>query len=146
MINSINLLGQWVGQFTYGPEYGEEMQGKKVQFRIFINHFTHGQFKGSSVDTDGFGANFDTAIINGFLMDDFISFTKDYPDYFIIDDIGQKVKDRSNIKPRLSYKGYFDFRLGLFSGQWELWANEELARDGSIIDIFTGTWEMMKDV
>jgi hypothetical protein len=145
MKNSINLSGQWIGHFTYGPEYGGEMHGEKVQFRIFINEFSGGQFKGTSVDIEGFGANMDTAIINGFLTDDFISFTKEYPDYFIIDNNGQNIKDPSNVKPRLSYEGHYNFRSKFFNGQWELWTNEELAGEGSIVDIFTGTWEMTKD-
>ncbi len=145
MTNSINLNGQWIGYFTYGPEYGEEMNGEKIQFRIFINEFFDGQFKGTSVDIEGFGANTDTAIINGFLADDFISFTKEYPDFFIIDDNGEKISDPSNVKPRLCYEGHYNFSSKIFSGQWELWANEELAVEGSIVDIFTGTWEMKKD-
>ena len=145
MTNSINLSGQWIGHFTYGPEYGEEMHGEKVQFRIFINEFRGGQFQGTSVDIEGFGSNMDTAIINGFLADDFISFTKEYPDYFVLDVNGQKIIDPSNVKPRLSYEGHYNFRSKTFNGQWELWANEELAGDGSIVDIFTGTWEMLKD-
>jgi hypothetical protein len=141
----ISMHGQWIGQFVYGPEYGEEMHGEKVQFRLFINEFESGKFKGTSVDIEGFGANMDTATINGFIADDFISFTKEYPDYFIIDDNGRTIKDPSNVKPRLSYEGHYNFRSKFFSGQWELWANEELAGEGSMVDIFTGTWEMTKD-
>ncbi len=145
MTKSINLSGQWVGHFTYGPEYGEEMQGEKVQFRLFISEFGDGQFKGTSVDTEGYGANFDTAVINGFLADDFISFTKEYPDYFIIGEEGEKVKDSSIVNPRLSYEGEYNFHSKSFSGEWELWTNEELAGDGSIVDISSGTWVMNKD-
>ena len=145
MIKSINLSGQWIGHFTYGPEYGKEMHGEKVQFRFFISESGGGQFNGTSVDTEGYGANFDTALINGFLTDDFISFTKEYPDYFIIDEKGEKVNDPSTVKPRLSYEGQYNFHLESFSGHWELWANEELAGDGSVVDIFTGTWDMTKD-
>ena len=145
MKKSINLSGQWLGQFTYGPEYGEEMHGEKVQFRLFISELGGGQFKGTSVDIEGFGANFDTAIINGFLADDFISFTKEYPDYFIIDEKQEIIKDPSTVKARLSYEGQYNFHSNSFNGQWELWANEELAGDGSNVDIFTGTWDMIKD-
>jgi hypothetical protein len=145
MANSINLSGQWIGQFIYGPEYGGQMHGEKVQFRLFINEKSAGQFSGISVDIEGYGANMDTATINGFLVDDFISFTKEYPDNFIIDDNGQQVEDRSNVKPRLSYQGHYNFHSKSFNGEWELWANEELAGEGSIVDIFSGTWEMTKD-
>lgn len=145
MANSINISGQWIGHFEYGPEYGDDFFGEKVQFRFFLNETDEGQFKGTSVDIEGFGANMDTATINGFLTDDFISFTKEYPAFYIIDEKGNKFREPSNQQPRLSYSGYYNSRLNIFSGQWELWANEELAGDGSIVDIFTGKWEMRKD-
>lgn len=141
----ISMHGQWIGQFVYGPEYGDEMHGEKVQFRLFINECSSGQFNGTSVDMEGYGANMDTAIIKGFVNDDFISFTKEYPDYLIIDENRQIIKDPSNVKPRLNYEGHYNLLSKSFSGQWELWANEELSGEGSIVDIYTGTWEMTKD-
>lgn len=143
--NKVSMSGQWAGHFVYGPEYGPEIHGEKVQFRLFLNELEKGQFNGTSVDIDGFGANLDTAIINGFLTDDFISFTKEYPDHYIIGDNGETLQDPSNIKHRLSYEGQYNYRTKTFSGQWELWANEELAGEDSIVDIFTGAWEMIKD-
>jgi hypothetical protein len=64
-----------------------------------------GQFNGTSVDMEGYCANMDTAIIKGFVNDDFISFTKEYSDYLIIDENRQTIKDPSTIKPRLNYEG-----------------------------------------
>ena len=144
MKNSINLLGQWIGQFIYGPEYGEGMWGEKVQFRLFINELSSGQFSGTSVDVEGYGANMDISIIKGFLTDDFISFTKEYSEHFIIEENGEQIKYPSKLKPRLSYEGHYNFRSKSFNGEWELWANEKLAGEVSIVDIFTGTWEMTK--
>jgi hypothetical protein len=42
-------------------------------------------------------------------------------------------------------RGHYNLHSKSFSGQWELWANEELSGEGSIVDIYTGTWEMTKD-
>jgi hypothetical protein len=145
MEKSIRLTGQWLGSFVYGPEYGDEIYGERVQFRFYIEEVGDGQFNGTSVDIVGYGANFDTAIITGFLKDDFISFTKEYPKYFIIDENGMALEDTSSLKPRLIYSGQFNSNTGFFIGQWEFWANEMLSGDGSIVDIFTGTWEMTRD-
>lgn len=145
MTNSITLTGQWIGYFVYGPEYGEEMYGEKVQFRFFLEDLEDGQFKGTSVDIEGAGVNMDTATIKGFLTDDFISFTKEYPTYYLIDENGQSSVDTTNPKPQLSYTGQYNSQMKSFSGQWELWANEKLENNGSFGDIFTGTWEMTKD-
>lgn len=144
MNRPIDLAGQWAGHFVYGPEFGPEMHGEKVQFRIFVDEFFNGRFKALCVDVEGFESNMDKAVINGFLEEDFISFTKEYPVYFVIDETGKKIKDSSGTKPRLSYEGHYNFRTKIFSGQWELWANEELACEGSVVDIFTGTWQMSK--
>jgi len=37
MDKSIPLLGQWLGYFEYGPEYGEELAGERVEFRLFAD-------------------------------------------------------------------------------------------------------------
>ena len=146
MINSIFLVGQWVGQFVYGQEYGDEIFGEKVQFRLFVEKFEAGEFTGKSVDVDGFGANLNEAIIKGFIQDDLISFTKEYQPYFIIDETGNTCNDPSNQKPRLSYKGVYNKNQQSFCGEWEFWTNEILDGErGSFVDIFTGTWDMKKD-
>ena len=145
MTNSITPSGQWIGHFSYGPQFGNEMHGEKVQFRFFLEDLGGGQFKGTSVDVEGYGNNLDTATIKGFVKDGFISFTKEYPEYYIIDENGKTSVDTSNPQPRLSYSGQYDSRTKTFRGEWELWANEELSGEGSIVDIFTGTWEMTKD-
>ena len=55
------------------------------------------------------------------------------------------IKDPSYLKSRLFYEGNYNFLLKVFKGHWELWANEILSGSCSIVDIFTGTWEMNKD-
>ena len=145
MTNYIALSGTWIGRFVYGPEFGKDMHGERVQFRFFLEDLENGQFKGTSVDIEGPGANMNTATIRGFLTGDFISFTKQYPQYFIIDENGMTLVDTSKPQPRLSYSGQYNSRMKSFRGEWELWANEELAGESSIVDIFTGTWEMTRD-
>jgi hypothetical protein len=146
MAASNTLTGQWVGQYTYGPEFGDEMYGQNVQFRLFLKDAGNGQFTGTSVDIEGFGANMDKATVNGFIDGNFISFTKEYPKNFIIDEDGHTHEDQANSHPRLSYSGSLDKSLNAYRGTWELWVNEVLDGErGSFVDIFTGTWEMKKD-
>ena len=143
MENIISLEGQWGGTFVYGPEYGEKMHGEKVEFKFFLKDRPDNQFEGTSVDVDGFGTNMDTAIIIGFMDGDTISFTKEYSKHFVLTDDG--VEDASP-SPRLHYIGEYNSNSKSFSGTWELWANEELTPNGSIVDIFTGIWSMQKDI
>lgn len=146
MNRKISLSGQWTGFFVYGPEYGEKMHGEKVQFRLFLQETDDGQFEGKGVDIEGIGANFDEAVIKGFMEGTFISFTKEYEEYFFIED-GNKILDADlSPFPRLSYTGEYNERSKTFSGQWEIWTNERSFDTGTLVDIGTGFWEMIKDV
>ena len=145
MINSISLSGHWIGFFTYGPDYGEGMAGKKVHFRLFIEDLNDGQFQGKCVDTEGIGASFDTSIVKGFLDHTFISFTKEYPTNYLVDEKGNKILDTRNPPPRLSYSGQYNNKAKSFIGKWEIWANERPYGEGSLVNILTGNWEMYKD-
>jgi hypothetical protein len=88
MSNSIDFTGQWVGYFTYGQEYGEEVVGEKVQFRLFVDSFKDELFSGRSVDLEGIGANYEVAQIKGYIDGHFISFTKEYPHFYGLDEAG----------------------------------------------------------
>lgn len=147
MAKTISLSGQWTGFFVYGSDYGENMHGEKVQFRLFLRDIQDGQFEGKGVDLEGVGANFDEAIIKGFVDGTFISFTKEYEEYFFIDEEGNKILEADhNPSPRLSYSGEYNERSKTFSGEWEIWTNERPFDTGTLVDIGTGKWEMMKDV
>jgi hypothetical protein len=145
MLTSISLSGQWVGYFTYGPDYGNQIHGEKVRFRLFLKEIIDGQFEGKCVDMEGFGANMNTATIKGFLSDDLISFTKEYPGYLLIDETGETHEGISNPYPRLHYTGNYNSQRKSFDGEWEIWANERPAGDGTFVDILTGSWEMTKE-
>ena len=134
MANAISLGGQWVGYFSYGPEYGKELYGQKVEFRLFLDDLGNGEFAGKCIDTKG--SDFQTSIIKGFVVEDFINFFKEYPNHFIIDED----------KPGhiLTYSGFYDNKEQSFKGEWEIWTNDRSFTDGSF-DVLTGSWAMEKD-
>jgi hypothetical protein len=102
------------------------MHGEKVQFRLFFRDIQDGQFEGKGVDLEGAGANFDEAIIKGFVDGTFISFTKEYEEYFFIHEESNKILVADyNPSPRLSYSGEYNERSKTFSGEWEIWTNEK---------------------
>jgi hypothetical protein len=142
---SIDFRGQWIGYFTYGPEYGEDVAGEKVQFIIFVDSFNNGEFVGRSVDTEGIGATFEVAQLKGFIEDNFISFTKQYPHFYGLDEAGNTVADKTKQHPMVSYAGEYNAATKTFSGQWEL--RLEIAPVGEywLEDICTGSWEIHKD-
>lgn len=139
------MRGQWVGYFSYGPEYGEELVGEQVQFRLFIDRCDNGVFEGKSIDLEGVGANFELAEVKGFVDGDFISFTKQYPNLYSIDESGNTVVDQSRSHPIVSYTGAYDSRSKTYSGEWELRMEIQPIGEYWLEDICTGKWEIRKD-
>lgn len=142
---NIQLAGQWFGFFSYGPEYGAFLVNEKVTFSILIEEVFNHQFKGKCIELEGIGASTELSNIEGFLENEFISFTKEYPTNNFIDEKGNAVyfEDTSNL--RLSYKGKFNRFNQTFNGTWEIWSNEVPSGDGVFVNISTGTWELSKD-
>jgi hypothetical protein len=99
MSKTIDFTGQWVGFFSYGPEYGEEFAREKVEFRIFIDDFNEGEFAGRAVDLEGFGASYEIAQVKGYVDGDFISFTKEYPHYYYMDEARNTFEDKTKSIP-----------------------------------------------
>lgn len=145
MSNSILLNGQWMGHFTYGSEYGEELNGEKVQFRLFIEWHENGQFRGKSIDLEGIGANFEIAQVKGFLQENFISFTKEYPHFYGVDENGRISHNEEQPHPVVCYEGQFDEYLKIFRGEWELEIDIKPFGEDWAIDVYRGTWEIRRD-
>jgi hypothetical protein len=143
--NRISLAGQWYGFFSYGPEYGEELEGQKVIFSLLIEETFNNKFKGKCIELEGIGASTEVSTIEGFIENNFISFRKEYSTYYTIDEEGKEGLHEDLLQPRLSYAGTYNTDKQIFSGAWEIWSNERAAGDGTFVDICTGQWEISKD-
>jgi hypothetical protein len=142
---SVSMFGQWIGHFEYGPEYGEELAGEKVQFRAFIENFNNGEFEGKTVEVNGVGANFEQATVKGFLEGSFISFTKQYPHYYGFDENNNAIEDKSQAHPLVNYEGHYDALTKTFKGEWEMRIDVEPVGNGWMEEVCTGKWELRKD-
>jgi len=143
MATSISLGGQWVGYFSYGPEYGEELYGEKVAFRLFLDDLGNGEFTGKCIDSESKDSNPETSIVKGFVVEDFINFIKKYPSHFFIDEQGNNIIDEEKPGHLLTYTGLYDKKEKSFKGEWEIWTNDKHFTDGSF-DVLTGIWAMEK--
>ena len=139
------IEGQWVGYYELGPEYGQINTGERVEFRLFIDQSNDGQFSGTSVDYDGYGANFDIAKIQGFIDGQLISINKEYNDNLVIDEIGNTYTDNSRPKPKIHYTGTYNYKLNRYEGVFEVLCNDIPFGDGDIVEVLTGKWEAWKD-
>lgn len=141
-MNTLLYIGQWQGFFQYGPEYGEIVGGKEAEFRLFIEEFKEGQFSGRIIDWEGFGVNGETADVKGFISEEFISFTKQYSQFFIIDELGKSEVLKDLPGHKVVYEGRFDKKSNSFVGSWEIAVVMEDVAEYTFNEISTGTWRM----
>mgnify|MGYP003578176161 FL=1 len=76
--------------------------------------------RGKSIDLEGIGANYEVAEVKGFLKEDFISFSKQYPHYYEIDEWGNTLTDKNSPHPQIHYEGYYDAHSKKITGSWEM--------------------------
>jgi len=145
MDNPIPLLGQWLGYYEYGPDYGERFEGQQVQFRIFVDAQQNGQFQGRCIDFDGFGANLLVAQIIGFVDGNVISFTKHYPSHFSTDDDGNCTIDESRPHSVINYQGIYDRTRNIIYGDWDIRTEVEYFFLMKRTYVVKGSWEMKND-
>ena len=143
--NQIVMAGQWYGYYSYGPEYGDKLEGEKVIFSLLIEEVFNNKFKGKCIELEGIGASTDVSTIEGFIENSFISFRKEYPTYYIIDERGKEIPYEEQLHPRLSYSGSYNPAKQTFYGSWEIWSYERPAGEETLVDIATGKWEISKD-
>ena len=145
MDKSIPLLGQWLGYFEYGPEYGEELAGERVAFRLFVDAVKNYKFEGKIADLDGAGSAYEVLPVNGFVRDEFISFTKEYPHRSDLDEYGNFVTDEESPVHVVNYQGAYDPSTGIVSGDWDITTDLEVTALKREQYISSGTWAMKKD-
>jgi hypothetical protein len=135
-------LGQWQGFYQYGPAYGEYVEGKEAEFRLFIEEFKDGEFKGRAIDWDGFGTNGEVSLVNGFVEDGFISLTKKYSRSYIIDEWGNHLEEEGKEGHIVEYEGFFDRASNCFTGTWEIVTDLEHTQELTLQHVVGGTWSM----
>jgi hypothetical protein len=140
----ISVQGQWYGYFSYGPDYGPELEGEKVVFSLLISQQGDGQFVGKCIELEGIGASREVSTIKGFVDGSTISFQKEYATYSTIDEQGNEGSYQGGLEPRISYQGVFDAKTNSFNGSWEIWGNEVPYGDETLVDICTGNWQISR--
>lgn len=82
--------------------------------------------------------------MKGYVLQNTIHFVKEYTKDYEFSDDGTVTESGLHCKPILTYDGEFDYRINSYTGQWELEANLGPTINGDLLDICTGTWEMIK--
>jgi hypothetical protein len=133
----------WKGFFTYQEGYESIDQYLEVDFSMELT-FTDNSFTGISSDSES-AAFFDKpATVKGFIVENTISFVKNYPCNYYKNENGEIVLDRDSKHPDIFYLGFFDEDKKCFSGTWEMTLYEEAYGDDFLEEIANGEFEMRR--
>jgi hypothetical protein len=137
-----NISGKWKGEYICGPEY-ENHQGRTVEFILELIE-NSGLIRGICIDFATKEYFSEPITVSGFIDNDFISFTKQYPFTYFIDEQGKVIIDRSKPHPEITYSGEFDRETNTFVGEWDIVVDSQKFGDGYFDDSLTGTWTMKR--
>ena len=144
MENSIKISGVWNGELTFGEEYGPDLQNKTKQFRLVLDE-KDGDVTGECIDTGGTGVIPEPATINGFFEEDMVSFIKQYPACYIIDQKGGTMMIPEKISPEFNFSGYYNAEKDTFEGDWHVVFEIKQLTFGFAEYALSGTWSMKRE-
>jgi hypothetical protein len=118
----MDITGIWVGTAIYGDGY-EKIAGRRNDFMLTIIE-TDGEITGSLIDQECVFV-FKSAIpITGFLNDETISFTRNYPYYYYSSEKpGHFYVNKKSPPYEVLYSGDYNAEKAYFVGSWELATN-----------------------
>ncbi|HBG71203.1 MAG: hypothetical protein A2W93_12325 [Bacteroidetes bacterium GWF2_43_63] len=137
-----SLTGKWEGEYTLGPEY-ESDEGKTFEFILDLIA-ENGTFVGKCIEREMSEQLVEPIIISGFWNEELISFTKQYPFSYYIDENGELVIDRTKEHPEIVYTGVYNSLSDCFSGDFEMVIESIPGSDCWIESVLTGKWLMKK--
>src|SRR4030042_5234380 len=144
MENNIRISGIWLGELTYGEEYGQDLQNKKMNFKLILEE-KDGDITGECHDTDGTGVIPEPASINGFVEEDMISFVKQYPAFYILNQTGEVIMIPDRDPPEFNYSGYYNAENDAFEGDWHVVFEIKQLTFGFAEYALSGTWNMKRE-
>jgi hypothetical protein len=144
MDNMIKVSGIWYGELTYGEEYGPDLQDKKMNFRLVLEE-NDGDITGECVDIGGTGVIPEPASVNGFVEEDVISFVKQYPSFYIINQKGEVQMIPDKEPPEINYMGYYNIENDTFEGDWHVVFEIKQLTFGFAEYALSGTWNMKRE-
>jgi hypothetical protein len=129
----------WKGKYCYEEEFNDS---KSFAFELKID-CTANEFQGISIEEEFTTLTNDSPTVNGFIDNDHISYTLQYPYQFDIAEDGSTIIDRSKPGHEVIYEGYFNAETGNWEGEWEIEVDEiKLAQELYQTHSISGSWKM----
>jgi hypothetical protein len=129
----------WKGKYSYEPEF-DILNAHSFEL---ILEYEANQFIGIAVEEEFTSLTNESPTVTGFIDGDTISFTKQYPFEYMIEDNGQITIDRAKPGHEVIYEGHYNSELGQWEGEWEIIADEiKLSAVEYEMDLVYGSWRM----
>lgn len=129
----------WKGRYSYEPEF-DILNSHPFEL---ILEFESDHFEGVAIEDEFTTLTNESPNVNGFIDADLISFTKQYPFQFELDENGQLVIDRSLPGHEVVYEGRFKPEIGQWEGTWEIITDEvKLSAEEYKTEMVYGSWRM----
>ena len=118
----VYLKQNWSGYFTY-PIYDEKgefvNQEHRIPFDMTISIHDN-IFIGTAIDQESKHLFDKPAEVKGFIEKNLISFTKQYPCLYFINDQGELAIDPDKPHPEIRYTGFLNDDKNEIMGKWEM--------------------------
>jgi hypothetical protein len=136
------ISGKWKGTYIYVSEDGTE--GKSKSFDMILREEEDDEFTGEIVDTSENSQNTEVAKVNGFIMEDTLSFVKQYPYLFFYNEKGELQIDKSKPHPEIHYHG--EIKENEIAGEWDMEIGTKQFYRDYYSKMMSGRWQVKKVV
>ncbi len=136
------ISGKWKGTYIYVSEDGTE--GKSKSFDMILREEEDDEFAGEIVDTSENSQNTEVAKVNGFIMEDTLSFVKQYPYLFFYNEKGELQIDKSKPHPEIHYHG--EIKENEIAGEWDMEIGTKQFYGDYYSKMMSGRWQVKKVV
>ncbi len=136
------ISGKWKGTYIYVSEDGTE--GKSKSFDMILREEEDDEFTGEIVDTSENSQNTEVAKVNGFIMEDTLSFVKQYPYLFFYNEKGELQIDKSKPHPEIHYHG--EIMENEIAGEWDMEIGTKQFYGDYYSKMMSGRWQVKKVV
>ena len=134
------LTGKWKGSYNYYDEDDQFCDETYFEMDILIDN---GVITGEINDADEKVTIPMVAKVDGFCENNSISFIKQYPALWYIDEKGNVIIDESKKHPEIHYQG--DIKDDEIFGTWSIYTKAQQYGYGYFEEVTQGTWTVKKE-
>lgn len=133
------ISGKWKGSYTPVSEDGSE--GRTKSFEMVLVE-EEDEFEGEIIETSEGNQSPGAAKVTGFIMEDQVSFVKQFPSLFYYNEQGDLQIDESKPHPEIHYQG--ELSGDEISGTWDMEIGTAQFYGDFYSKMLSGRWQVKK--